>query len=109
MATTAITHRTGTREEWLAERLELLKDEKALSRQGDELTRRRMDLPWVKVDKEYRFDTGEGEKSLKDLFGGRSQLLVYHLDVRARLHRALRLLLDDRRWLQRLLGASCPS
>src|SRR6476646_9348357 len=79
MATTAMTHRTGTREEWLAERLELLKDEKALSRKGDELTRRRMDLPWVKVDKDYRFETCQGEETLEQLFRGRSQLLVYHL------------------------------
>jgi len=72
------THITGTREEWLAGRLDLLKAEKEFSRQGDELARWRQQLPWVRVDKEYRFDTDEGSASLKDLFGGRSQLLVYH-------------------------------
>ena len=72
------THRTGTREEWLAARLELLEAEKELTRQGDELARRRQELPWVRIDKEYRFDTDEGSASLADLFQGRSQLLVYH-------------------------------
>jgi len=71
-------HRTGTREEWLAERLELLDAEKALTRQSDEIAQRRQGLPWVRVDKDYRFETGEGEVSLADLFQGRSQLLVYH-------------------------------
>jgi len=71
-------HRTGTREEWLAERLELLDAEKALTRQSDEIAQRRQDLPWVRVDKDYRFDTGEGEVRLAELFQGRSQLLVYH-------------------------------
>ena len=71
-------HKTGTREEWLAARLALLKDEKALTRQSDELARRRQDLPWVRVDKAYRFETDEGSAALADLFGGRSQLLVYH-------------------------------
>ena len=69
---------TGTREEWLAARLELLKAEKEYSRQGDELTRQRQELSWVLVDKQYRFETDEGSASLKDLFRGRSQLLVYH-------------------------------
>jgi predicted dithiol-disulfide oxidoreductase (DUF899 family) len=72
------THKTGTREEWLAGRLELLKAEKELTRRSDELARRRQELPWVRLDKEYRFDTDEGNASLKDLFRGRSQLLVYH-------------------------------
>jgi predicted dithiol-disulfide oxidoreductase (DUF899 family) len=72
------THLTGTREEWLAERLELLKAEKELTRRSDELARRRQALPWVRVDKEYRFETDEGNASLADLFRGRSQLLVYH-------------------------------
>ena len=72
------THKTGTREEWLTERLELLKAEKELTRRGDELARRRQALPWVRVEKEYRFDTDEGVASLADLFRGRSQLLVYH-------------------------------
>jgi predicted dithiol-disulfide oxidoreductase (DUF899 family) len=72
------THMTGTREEWLKARLELLKAEKELTRQSDELTRQRQDLPWVRIDKEYRFETDEGRASLADLFRGRSQLLVYH-------------------------------
>ncbi|MGW2564112.1 DUF899 domain-containing protein [Streptomyces sp. NPDC001514] len=71
-------HKTGTREEWLAARLELLEAEKALTRRSDELARRRQELPWVRVDKDYRFETDEGTASLSDLFGGRSQLLVYH-------------------------------
>ncbi|MGD0064191.1 MAG: thioredoxin family protein [Streptosporangiaceae bacterium] len=71
-------HKTGTREEWLAARLELLEAEKALSRRGDELARQRQELPWVRVDKEYRFGTDEGTSSLADLFAGRSQLLIYH-------------------------------
>src|SRR5437660_9340847 len=71
-------HRTGTREEWLAARRELLKDEKELTRRSDELARRRQELPWVRIDKEYRFETEEGKASLPDLFRGRSQLLVYH-------------------------------
>jgi predicted dithiol-disulfide oxidoreductase (DUF899 family) len=73
-----MTHRTGTREEWLAARLELLEAEKELTRRGDELARRRQELPWVRLDKDYRFDTDEGAASLADLFKGRSQLLVYH-------------------------------
>jgi len=72
------THKTGTREEWLATRLELLEAEKELTRRSDELARRRQDLPWVRVDKEYSFETEEGSVSLADLFRGRSQLLVYH-------------------------------
>jgi predicted dithiol-disulfide oxidoreductase (DUF899 family) len=72
------THRTGTREEWLAARLELLEAEKELTRQSDELARRRQELPWIQIDKEYRFDTDQGSASLADLFRGRSQLLVYH-------------------------------
>ena len=71
-------HRTGTREEWLAARIPLLEAEKEHTRQGDELARRRQALPWVRVDKEYRFDTDAGSASLADLFHGRSQLLVYH-------------------------------
>ena len=71
-------HRTGTREEWLAARLELLKAEKELTRRSDELARRRQELPWVRIDKEYRFETEEGSVLLADLFQGRSQLLVYH-------------------------------
>jgi predicted dithiol-disulfide oxidoreductase (DUF899 family) len=71
-------HKTGNRQEWLAARLELLKAEKEHTKKGDELTRRRQELPWVRVDKDYRFDTNEGKASLADLFRGRSQLLVYH-------------------------------
>src|SRR5213083_1172207 len=71
-------HETGTREKWLAARLELLKDEKELTRRSDELARRRQELPWVRIDKAYRFETDEGSASLADLFRGRSQLLVYH-------------------------------
>src|SRR6476646_9319377 len=71
-------HKIGTREEWLAARLELLKAEKALTRHNDELTQWRQNLPWVRIDKEYRFETDEGTASLADLFRGRSQLLVYH-------------------------------
>jgi predicted dithiol-disulfide oxidoreductase (DUF899 family) len=71
-------HKTGTREEWLAARVKLLEAEKELTRRGDELARRRQELPWVRIDKEYRFETDEGKASLADLFRGRSQLLVYH-------------------------------
>lgn len=72
------THMTGTREEWLAARLELLRDEKELTRRSDELARRRQQLPWVRIDQEYQFETDEGSASLADLFRGRSQLLIYH-------------------------------
>jgi predicted dithiol-disulfide oxidoreductase (DUF899 family) len=71
-------HTTGTREEWLAARLGLLEAEKDLTRRSDEVARQRQALPWVRVDKTYRFETDEGSASLTDLFGGRSQLLVYH-------------------------------
>lgn len=71
-------HKTGTREEWLAARLELLEAEKELTRRSDELARRRQELPWVRIDKPYRFETDEGSATLADLFRGRSQLLVYH-------------------------------
>jgi predicted dithiol-disulfide oxidoreductase (DUF899 family) len=71
-------HKTGTREEWHAARLELLEAEKELTRRSDELARRRQELPWVRIDKDYRFETDEGSASLADLFRGRSQLLVYH-------------------------------
>jgi len=72
------THPTGTREEWLTARLQLLEDEKELTRRGDELARRRRQLPWVRIDKDYVFDTEDGKASLADLFRGRSQLLIYH-------------------------------
>lgn len=71
-------HRTGTRQEWLAARLELLQAEKELTRQSDELARRRQELPWVRLEKQYRFDTEQGSASLAELFCGRTQLLVYH-------------------------------
>ena len=72
------THKTGTREQWLNARLELLKAEKELTRRSDELARQRQELPWVPINKGYRFDTDEGSASLAELFRGRSQLLVYH-------------------------------
>jgi len=71
-------HNTGTRDEWLRARLDLLKEEKELTRRSDQLAQWRQELPWVKIDKDYRFDTDEGRASLADLFRGRSQLLVYH-------------------------------
>ena len=71
-------HRIATQEEWQAERDALLKEEKELTRRGDELAQKRRELPWVKVEKAYTFETAEGTKSLADLFDGRSQLLVYH-------------------------------
>ena len=72
------THATGTREQWLAGRLALLEAEKEHTRRSDELARRRQELPWVAVEKDYRFETAAGPASLRDLFEGRSQLLVYH-------------------------------
>src|SRR5207249_7106994 len=79
-ATTITKHKTATREEWLAMRLELLKAEKDLTRRSDEVARKRQELPWVRIDKEYIFETEteEGKVSLADLFKGRTQLLVYH-------------------------------
>jgi predicted dithiol-disulfide oxidoreductase (DUF899 family) len=71
-------HITGTREEWLAARLELLKEEKEVTRRSDDLARKRQELPWVRLEKEYRFETAEGSASLVDLFRGNSQLIVYH-------------------------------
>jgi len=73
-----MTHTTGTRQEWLAARLDLLAAEKELTRQSDELAQRRSSLPWVRVDKPYAFETEQGPASLRDLFRGRSQLMVYH-------------------------------
>ncbi len=72
------THPTGTREEWLQARLALLAAEKALTRRGDELARQRQALPWVRIERDYRFETEQGSATLADLFQGRSQLLVYH-------------------------------
>ncbi len=71
-------HKIGRREEWQAAREELLRREKEHTRMGDELARQRRELPWVRVEKEYRFETDEGSRSLAELFDGRSQLLVYH-------------------------------
>src|SRR5215208_8518983 len=76
--TTMTKHITGTREEWLAARRKLLEAEKELTRRSDELARQRQELPWVRIEKAYRFETEEGSASLEDLFRGRSQLLVYH-------------------------------
>src|ERR1700746_394446 len=75
---TMTTHKTGTREQWLKARLDLLKAEKELTHRGDDVARQRQELPWVPVNKGYRFETDEGGASLPDLFRGRSQLLVYH-------------------------------
>ena len=72
------THKIGTRDEWLKARLDLLQADKEHTHKGDELARRRQELPWVRIDKDYRFDTEEGRASLADLFRGRSQLLIYH-------------------------------
>src|SRR6267143_3978152 len=71
-------HKIGTREEWLTAHEQLLAREKEHTRLGDELARQRRELPWVRVDKEYRFDTDDGTRTLAELFDGRSQLLVYH-------------------------------
>src|SRR5438876_873901 len=71
-------HKVGTREEWLAARKELLEREKELTRRNDELARQRRELPWVRIEKEYSFETDQGTKSLAELFDGRSQLLIYH-------------------------------
>jgi predicted dithiol-disulfide oxidoreductase (DUF899 family) len=77
-ANTMRRQKIGTRDEWLAARRELLEREKELTHQSDELARQRRELPWVRVEKEYSFDTNEGAKTLAELFDGRSQLLVYH-------------------------------
>src|SRR5262245_64583810 len=71
-------HRVGTQEEWQAERGELLAEEKDLTRRNDDLARKRRELPWVAVEKDYAFETADGTRSLAELFEGRSQLLVYH-------------------------------
>jgi predicted dithiol-disulfide oxidoreductase (DUF899 family) len=71
-------HSTGTREQWMAARVELLQAEKELTRRGDEVARQRQALPWVRVEKEYRFETDKGRASLAELFQGRTQLLIYH-------------------------------
>src|SRR5215207_7328380 len=71
-------HTVGTQEEWRAERDKLLAEEKEITRRNDELTKKRHDLPWVPVEKEYSFETDDGTKSLAELFDGSSQLLIYH-------------------------------
>jgi predicted dithiol-disulfide oxidoreductase (DUF899 family) len=71
-------HKTGSRDEWLAARVDLLKAEKELTHKGDDVRRQRLELPWVRIDKTYRFDTDDGPATLADLFRGRSQLLIYH-------------------------------
>src|SRR5262245_12290175 len=71
-------HEVGTQEEWQAARDALLAEEKELTRKGDELARRRRELPWVPVEQGYEFETADGRRSLEDLFDGRSQLLIYH-------------------------------
>lgn len=71
-------HKIGTREEWLAARIELLAAEKELTRRGDDLAKARQELPWVRIDKDYALDTDQGKQTLRDLFAGRSQLIVYH-------------------------------
>ena len=78
MTTTTTTHPLASREDWLTARLVLLEAEKDLTRRSDELARQRQQLPWVRIDKDYRFDTDGGQASLADLFRGRSQLIVYH-------------------------------
>jgi predicted dithiol-disulfide oxidoreductase (DUF899 family) len=78
-SSTELKHKIGTRREWLAGRLKLLKAEKEHTQRGDELALMRQELPWVRIDKDYQFDTDDGKASLADLFRGRSQLLVYHL------------------------------
>src|SRR4051794_9144146 len=72
-------HRTGTREEWQAARDELAKLEAEQAERNEEIKKKRLELPWVPVEKEYVFDTAEGKKSLADLFDGRSQLLAYNV------------------------------
>ena len=102
-------HKTGTREEWLAARLELLEAEKALTRRSDDLGGQRQELPWVRLDKEYRFQTDEGAASLADLFAGRSQLLIYHFMFGPDYTAGCPSLLGDRGRLQRLRCSPRPS
>jgi predicted dithiol-disulfide oxidoreductase (DUF899 family) len=71
-------HKVVSQKEWIAARVKLLKEEKELTQRSDELAKKRQELPWVKIDKEYQFETDEGNSSLKDLFRGRSQVLIYH-------------------------------
>ena len=97
-------HKTGTREEWLAARLELLEAEKELTRRSDELARQRQELPWVRVDKDYRFETDDGHGVARRPVPRALAAAHLPLHVRARLHRGLPVLLGDRRRLQRLRG-----
>src|SRR5438105_5739562 len=90
-----------SREEWIAVRKKLLEAEKDLTRRSDELARKRQELPWVRIDKEYRFETDEGKASLADLFRGRSQLLRLPLHVRAQVQDRVSVLLGDRGRVQR--------
>src|SRR5215470_3626389 len=99
-----MTHKTGTREQWLEARLELLDAEKELTRRSDELARRRQELPWVRVNKEYRFETDQGGASLANLFRGRAAPRL-PLHVRTRLHGRVSLLLGDRGRLRRVRGS----
>src|SRR5881296_2433171 len=98
-------HMTGTRKQWLAARRELLDAQKELTRRSDELAQRRQELPWVRIDKEYRFETDEGSASLADLFRGRSQLLVYHFMFGPDYKGGVSVLLGDRGRLQRVRRA----
>ena len=95
------THKTGTREEWLAARLELLEAEKELTRRSDELARQRQELPWVRIDKEYRFETDEGKRLAGGPVPGALAAAGLSLHVRARLQGGLPVLLVDRGRLQR--------
>jgi Bacterial protein of unknown function (DUF899) len=94
-------HKVGTREEWLAARIALLEREKELTRRSDKLARERQELPWVRVEKEYRFETDEGTKTLPKLFDGRSQVLVYHFMFGPAYTRGLPDLLRRGRYLRR--------
>jgi predicted dithiol-disulfide oxidoreductase (DUF899 family) len=96
------THATASRAQWLAARLQLLEAEKELTRRSDDVARQRQQLPWVPVEKDYRFETEAGAASLADLFGGRSQLLFYHFMFGPRVLGRLPGVLGDRRWLQRV-------
>ena len=100
-------HATGTREEWLAARLALLAAEKELTRRSDELARQRRELPWVRIDKDYQFETDAGSASLEDLFGGRSQLLVYHFMFGPDYKAGCPVLLGDRGRFRRLRRPPC--
>ena len=95
-------HKTGTQKEWLAARLELLKAEKEFTRRSDELARRRQELPWVRIDKEYRFETDEGKASPRGSLQRTLAAPRLPFHVRARLHRGVSVVLDGRGRLQRI-------